>query len=175
MPCRVCSSPNRQLYETKRLKENYSYRQLARLSQKLGENIGYWTFWKHFSEQHHIKRVSKFTYVKPRTKEEEVKIVNEIIDNLETLRKLVQKLLSSEDVFEDVQKIRALKELLAEIRLTLKHLFEIQKKTEVKPSMTREQVVRLLVYLLKDESDEVLERIMDKLRRIKEEEIASVL
>lgn len=153
--CKVCDSPNRRIYEMYWKRRNYSLRQLETLASKLGEKISREAFRRHF--QHYKEEVEE----KP--EEKAVQIVNEIIKNLEILRSLSEKLLDGIDM-NDLNKLKALKDLLSEIRLTTRELYNVQKETKISKNVSREELLDDLIYLLRDVDEEVLKHILDKIK-----------
>ena len=162
--CKVCNSPNKRIYEMYWKRRNYSLRQLENLAKKLGENISRDTFRRHF--QHYREEEEE----KPEDKA--IQIVNEIIKNLEILRSLSEKLLDEIDM-NDLNKLKALKELLSEIRLTTRELYNVQKETKISKNISREELLDDLIYLLRDVDEEVLKHILDKIKERKLLEVES--
>jgi len=163
MPCKVCQSKYRLLYEKKYVEDKYTYRQLEALAKEMGEKISKATFNRHFREGHHIEN--------PIVKEKEsisqsIKIIDEITENLKLLRDMISKMLQDESLFEDAKKIGALKNLLSEIRLSVKELFEMQKSLDIQPQASKEELIELVLFLVSDLDEKTLKQVKHKLEEL---------
>jgi len=85
---------------------------------------------------------------------------------------LSEKLLDEIDM-NDLNKLKALKDLLSEIRLTTRELYNVQKETKISKNVSREELLDDLIYLLRDVDEDVLKHILDKIKERKLLEVES--
>mgnify|MGYP000108346282 CR=1 FL=1 len=123
--CIVGRSENRKEYERLRLMENKSYKRLENISKsKYGEDISHQAFWKHFNN-HDLLYGDMSDEQKNELKDEiddTIDTIKELKANVKILRRMVNSIIEKETEDLELNDMKAAKNLLTEIRQTLKTL-----------------------------------------------------
>jgi len=149
--CKVCTSPHRLYYEKQRALGK-SIKEIWEMSKKLGENIHYNSFARHFQKHFDLDLVKQTLGIQTTTNvkiSEQINILEEIEKNLEIARRLVNKLLEMMPNEPDLDSVKALTALLGEIRMTLTTANKLRESLVSSTTETEEEWTRKFVSILK--------------------------
>ena len=157
--CKVCTSPNRKTYE-----ENYltsdpkpAWQDLEEQAKILGEEISYKAFERHFTRHYSagvaelVEKEGQVTEVVKEARQEVINIVEEIKDNLNGLKTLLQ---VSLDAYKgkpiSPQMLRGLTDLYREHRQSIESCERLTGKLTEGTTMSEAEILKLLYTFAKD-------------------------
>jgi len=157
--CKVCTSPNRKLYEEMYLasQPRPTWQAFEDKAKVLGEDISYKAFERHFSRHYSasvaelIEKEETVSKVVEEAKKEVIDIVQEIKENLNGLKALLNTTLQA----TQGQKIspvliRSLTDLYREHRQSLEACERLTSKLSESTSLSEAEILRLLYLFSKD-------------------------
>ena len=116
-----------------------------------------WYTWKR-------RELEKFHIVNPqassKTREEKLGTINQLYNNLQILDELLHKLLQDERITEDHKRLNELKNILAEIRLTISVIYKLESEQLNTKYLKEDEVIEILLQYLSPLGDEILEKLI---------------
>jgi len=171
--CKVCISPHVTEYHKLYLLEKYDFNKLVEYARTLNEDISYNSFRNHMINHllPYIKarqevETNTFTssYIKERLKEEE-NIITSIQNKLKNLETIIDSLVKDPLVKSgDPTKLKVLKDLMAEVRLTQESYLRIRKRYLKETTSDQNKMVQDFKKAIEDIPVQYIERIITRLR-----------
>jgi len=173
--CKVCNSPHLLEYHKLFLLEKYSYEKLSEYAKTLGEDISRESFRNHFTKHvlPYIKAVSqveagKFTseFIREKLREEQ-NIISSIQHKLQQLETLIDSLMKDPDVKSgDPVKLKTLKDLMAEVRLTQESYLRIRKQYLKETLSDKDKMYEDFKHAIEGCCPSCIEKIIKKLQEM---------
>lgn len=158
--CKVCTSVNRKIFE-----ENYltsdpkpSWQDLEEKAKVLGEEISYKAFERHFTRHYSagvaelVSKENQVTEIVEEAKQEVINIVDEIKDNLNGLKTLLNTTLQAYQGQSKISPsfIRSLTDLYREHRQSIEACERLSSKLTAGTTMTEAEILKVLYTFAKD-------------------------
>lgn len=158
--CKICTSPNRKTYEDYYLtsEPKPSWQDLEDKAKVFGEEISYKAFERHFSRHYSagvaelVQKEDEVSEVVEKAKKEVVNIVDEIKNNLNGLKTLLNSTLQAYQNQGKLspQLLRSLTELYREHRQSIEACDRLSSKLSEGTTMTEAEILKVLYIFAKD-------------------------
>ena len=163
--CTVCSSPHRTEYEKMRFEERKTIKEIWKYANEhYGENIGYYSFVRHFNNhvESVIQEMKKASKLREKILQEEIKkdirIAKQLTRNLEICAQKIESKLQQGDLSPKDEKI--LLDYLAETRLIIEELLKWSNKINIQPE--EENIFERIIYCMQDFPEELIMKFKER-------------
>jgi len=160
--CKVCSSPNREDYESLRI-TGTSLNELSRIAQReYNEKISVPSFMGHM--KNHMVVIEGISEDALKSEKDRLDLDDIIKSNLDLERKLVEQLVQGD--ITEASIVNATKALLTEIRLTIDMLYRLR-TDKFKSEVNMQAIVPTIIELIEDVPKDVKIQMIEKLKKMK--------
>ena len=163
--CNVCRSLHRTEYEHMRFVERKSIKEIQEYAkEKYGEDIGYYSFVRHFNNhvEVYLNELRKSSQLRQKVLREsirkDIQIAQRLTRNLEICSNKIESLVQSASLSKDEEKV--LLDYLAETRLIIEELLKWSSKIQLEPA--KEDIFTRILYCMEDFPPELIEKFRER-------------